>query len=90
MNENFENQLDQLNFVKFQINKSSSNISKMKIRKNLIEEAKKEIENSKADIDLKQLEVLYAEANANISNLQKTFEELVAYHNNMVVEKLSL
>ncbi|MEK4733179.1 DUF2326 domain-containing protein [Paenibacillus sp. FSL L8-0641] len=88
LNENFENQLDQLNFVKFQINKSSSNISKMKIRKNLIEEAKKEIENSKADIDLKQLEVLYAEANANISNLQKTFEELVAYHNNMVVEKI--
>lgn len=88
LNENFENQLDQLNFVKFQINKSSSNISKMKIRKNLIEEAKKEIENSKANIDLKQLEVLYAEANANISNLQKTFEELVAYHNNMVVEKI--
>lgn len=88
LNENFESQLEQLNFVKFQINKSSSNISKMNIRKNLIEEAQKEMENSKADMDLKQLEMLYAEANANMGNIQKTFEELVAYHNNMVVEKI--
>ena len=88
LNEDFESQLEQLNFVKFRINKSSSNISKMKIRKNLIEEAQKEMESSKANIDLKQLEVIYAEAEANIGKLQKTFEELVAYHNNMVVEKI--
>lgn len=88
LNEDFESQLDQLNFVKFQINKSSSSISKMNIRKNLIEEAQKEMESSKVNIDLKQLEVIYAEAKANIGNIQKTFEELVTYHNNMVVEKI--
>lgn len=88
LNEDFESQLEQLNLVKFRINKSSSNISKMNIRKNLIEEAQKEMESSKANIDLKQLEVLYAEAKANIGNIQKTFEELVTYHNNMVVEKI--
>ncbi|MEB3103400.1 DUF2326 domain-containing protein [Ferviditalea candida] len=88
LNEDFENQLEQLNIVKYRINKSSSSISKMNIRKNLIEEAQKEMESSKANIDLKQLEILYAEANANIGNLQKTFEDLVAYHNNMLVEKI--
>jgi len=88
LNEDFESQLEQLNFVKFRINKSSSSISKMNIRKNLIEEAQKEMESSKANIDLKQLEVIYAEAKANIGNIQKTFEELVTYHNNMVVEKI--
>ncbi len=88
LNEDFENQLEQLNVVRYRINKISSSISKMNIRKNLIEEAQKEMESSVANIDLKQLEVLYAETKANIAGIQKTFEDLVAYHNNMVVEKI--
>ena len=59
----------------------------MNIRKNLIEEAKAELEQSISSIDLKQLETLYLEATVNITGIQKTFEDLVAYHNNMLVEK---
>lgn len=36
---------------------------------------------------MQQLRVLYEEVSNNISGIQKTFENLVAYHNNMVVEK---
>lgn len=87
LNENFEDDLNQLNSIKYKINKTSSLISKMNIRKNLIEEAVKELEQSVSAVDLKQLETLYQEAKINVTGIQKTFADLVAYHNNMLVEK---
>lgn len=88
LNETLEEDLEQLNLVKYNINKTSSFISKLEIRKNLIEESKQELESSISHIDLQQLRILYNEVATNISGIQKTFEELVAYHNNMVVEKV--
>ena len=41
-----------------------------------------------SSIDLEQLRVLYSEVSINIDGIQKTFEDLVTYHNNMVVEKI--
>lgn len=87
LNEDFEEDLDKLNLVKYRLNRCSSTISKMLIRKELIEEAKKELENSTTAIDLKQLEILYSEAKMNVLGIQKTFSDLVLYHNTMVVEK---
>ena len=40
-------------------------------------------------IDLNQLKLLYSESKEYIPNLHKTFEDLVAYHNKMIVEKVS-
>lgn len=88
LNETLEQDLDQLNIVKYNINKISALISKLEIRKSLIEESKQELEQSISYIDLKQLKLLYNEASINVSGIQKTFEDLVAYHNNMVVEKV--
>ena len=88
LNETLEQDLEQLNVVKYNINKTSALISKLEIRKNLIEESKQDLEQSVFHIDLQQLRLLYNEATANISGIQKTFEDLVAYHNNMVVEKV--
>lgn len=88
LNENFENDLEQLNRVKYQINKASSMLSKMNVRKSIIQEAKTEMEHSVSKIDLTQLETLYCEVSSNITGIQKTFNDLVTYHNNMVVEKI--
>ena len=88
INENFEKDLDKLNKIKYRINKISSKVVKLGIRKDLIEEAKENIENSTTNIDLKQLKALYDEVKLNISGIQKTFEDLVNYHNTMIVEKL--
>ncbi|CKH11497.1 Uncharacterized protein conserved in bacteria (DUF2326) [Fusobacterium polymorphum] len=88
INENFEKDLDELNKIKYRINKISSEVVKLGIRKDLIEEAKENIENSTTNIDLKQLKELYDEAKLNVSGIQKTFEDLVSYHNTMIVEKL--
>ena len=87
-NELLEQDLEELNLVKYNINKISSLISKMEIRKNLIEEAQKELENNISSIDMQQLKVLYQEVTLNIQGIHRSFEELVAYHNKMILEKV--
>lgn len=88
LNETLEQDLELLNSTKYKINKLSSQISKLEIRKKLIEESVVELKQSISSIDLQQLKLLYNEVTTNISGIQKTFEDLVAYHNNMVVEKV--
>lgn len=88
LNETLEEDLELLNIVKYNINRTSALISKLEIRKNLIEESQRDLEQSISHIDLQQLRVLYEEVAENISGIQKTFEDLVAFHNNMVIEKV--
>jgi uncharacterized protein YydD (DUF2326 family) len=88
LNDTFEQDLDKLNSIKYQINKVSSLISKMKIRKSLIKESIIDLEQSQSSIDLTLIKNLYNEAIMNVSGIQKTFEDLVAYHNKMLIEKI--
>ena len=88
LNENFEKDLYFLNEIKYKINKSSSIISKLEIRKGMILEAKKEMEQKISNIDLKQLELLYQETKKYLPDIQKKFEDLVKYHNKMILEKI--
>ncbi|WP_273327965.1 DUF2326 domain-containing protein [Vallitalea guaymasensis] len=88
INENFEDDLQLLNNVKYKINRISSEISNLNIRKNLILESKEELSQGISDIDTNELRVLYQQAMSKISNIQKTFEDLVEYHNKMVLEKM--
>ena len=88
LNKDFEKDLEHLNDIKYNINILSSQISKLEIKKSLIEQSVQALEESKSHIDLQQLKVLYSEVTVNISGIQKTFEDLVSYHNNMVVEKI--
>jgi uncharacterized protein YydD (DUF2326 family) len=88
LNENFEKDLDKLNEVRYQVNKLSSNIGKLNIRKDLIKETEAELKSSKADIDLRQLEIIYEQATNKITTIQKSFSELVAFHNSMIEEKV--
>jgi len=88
LNKNFENDLDKLNKTKYEINKISSEISKITIRRDLIIEAEQELNSRKSDIDLRQLELIYRQATNQISGIQKTFDDLVNYHNQMIIEKV--
>lgn len=87
LNENFEADLEKLNYLKYRINKISSEIGRLNIRKNLIKETEEELKNSISKIDVKQLEIIYSQATSLIANIQKTFDDLVSYHNQMLVEK---
>ena len=88
INENFETDLDNLNNLKYKINKLSSEISNLNIRKELILEAKKELESENSNIDMQQLRQIYEQAKTSLGKLQKSFEDLVKYHNQMLSEKI--
>ena len=88
LNKNFEDDLDRLNKIRYEINKASSKINKITIRKNLIIEAEQELNSRKSDIDLEQLRLIYQQATNKTDNLQKTFDDLVKYHNQMIIEKV--
>lgn len=88
LNENFEDDLDRLNGVKYQLNLVSAEIGRLNIRRDLIIEAKRDLEQSVAQIDLRQLEQIYQQATDRVAGIQKTFEELCSFHNRMIAEKV--
>ncbi|QTH41658.1 DUF2326 domain-containing protein [Cohnella sp. LGH] len=88
LNPNYDKDLKNLNETKYQISYISSKISELSIRRDLIHEAEMELKEDQSNIDLKQLKRIYEQANNFIPNLQKTFEDLVSYHNKMIVEKI--
>lgn len=88
LNENFESDLDKLNQVRYLINMVSSEIGKLNIRRDLISEAKHDLEKSVSQIDLQQLEHIYRQATDRIEGIQKTFEDLCSFHNRMIAEKV--
>nr|WP_321357734.1 DUF2326 domain-containing protein [uncultured Draconibacterium sp.] len=87
LNENFESDLDSLNQIRYQINKLSSEIGKLNIRKEIIEETLSELEASSSNIDFEQLRQIYLQANSLLGELQRSFESMVEYHNKMISEK---
>ncbi len=88
LNENFEADLVQLNAVRYETSILSSEIGKLNIRRQLILEAQSDLENSVSNIDLRQLEYIYEQANANIKGIQKTFNDLHTFHNQMIYQKV--
>lgn len=88
INVDFEKDLNLLDEVRYKINSVSSEISTLNIRRGLIEESVAGFQSEVSNIDTKELKILYEEVKANISELHKTFEELVSYHNKMIQEKI--
>ena len=88
LNENFEKDLDKLNQVKYEVNKLSSIIGKLNIRKDLIKETEAELKSSKSNIDLRQLEIIYEQATTKVTTIQKSFSDLLSFHNTMIEEKV--
>ena len=89
INPSFEKDLSDLNQVKFDLNRYSTELSRLEMRKELIFESKNELENEKSDLNVAQIYNLYNEAKALIPNIQKSFEDTLQFHNIMIDEKLS-
>lgn len=88
LNPNFESDLDKLNKVKYHLNLTSSEISRLELRKDLILEAQKEMQSGVSTIDLNQLQQIYQQATSLVIGIQKTFQELHDFHNRMVESKI--
>lgn len=88
INEEYEEDLQKLNEVKYKVSKISSHISEISLRKNLLLETEQELKKDEVKVDLKALKEIYDVAQKDVSNIQKTFERLVHYHNHMIIEKI--
>lgn len=89
---NINPELDQdlvvLNDIKSQLNRISADITTMSIRKDIIMDTQQDFSSQKFNDDSAQLRLIYEQASALIPDLQKTFEELVQYHNQMLENKI--
>lgn len=88
LNPDFEADLDKLNKIKYQINLTSSEIGRLELRKELILEAQKDLQESKSNIDLQMLKQIYEQTTSLVSEIQKTFQDLYNFHNRMVDSKI--
>ncbi len=89
INEHYEKDLEKINYYKYNILKFSKKISELELRKNLLEETKEELESDISNLDIKLLNNLYNQATKyDLTQINKKFEEIVKYHNEMILEKI--
>jgi uncharacterized protein YydD (DUF2326 family) len=88
INPDFESDLNRLDEVKYKINLTSTAISRLKLRQSLVMEAMDDIKSNRTQIDVGQLKSLYDDVTGRLSGIQKSFEELVDFHNRMIEEKV--
>ena len=88
LNENYDNDLQNLNRIKFKINKLSSERSRLEMRKELIIESKIDLEKDISTIDVLQIRRMYEKAKSYNPAIQKTFEETLTFHNETIKQKI--
>ncbi|MFA6138600.1 MAG: DUF2326 domain-containing protein [Sulfurimonas sp.] len=88
INPNYNEELENLNQVKSKLNKLSANLGRLELRRELILESKEELEKDFAEIDVQKIKNLYDNAKKLIPSIQKSFEETLTFHNEMVKEKI--
>lgn len=88
LNENYSSDIDKLNVIKFNLNRNATELSRLEIRKDLINESKEDLEQEFTQIDTSQIKSLYEKAKSLISTIQVSFEDTVKFHNDLISEKL--
>ena len=87
LNDEYSSELSRLSEVQADMNRLATELTSLKFRKDLILESKEDLEKDLANIDTKQIKEIYEEASRFVS-IQKSFEEAVRFHNQMVAEKV--
>lgn len=87
-NANYDVDFSKINNVKAEINRMTTLVSTLELRRDLIQESRSELEEEKVEINVAQVKTIYEEAKALIPNLQKTFADTLKFHNDMVAQKL--
>lgn len=77
----------ELNNIKYKIHRNTSLIYALNVRKDIILETQKDMDKQVSNIDEKHIEQLYREAKTYLPNIQKNFDDLALYHNEMMIEK---
>lgn len=87
INENLQLDIDSLNALRAEINKVTSRTSLLSLRRELINETVESFDKQNFGEDVVQLEMIYKQASAYVPKMQRTFKELVDFHNTMLENK---
>lgn len=88
LNENYEADINALNDVKSEMNRVSTALGRMEMRKSLIDESREDLEREYAAIDVDRIQRLYEEAKYLVPSIQRSFEDTLTFHNRMISEKI--
>ncbi len=88
INKEFEKDLAALNDIKRGVTKLGTDFNLLKLRRELIVEAKKDLSDGLSNINNEQLKQIYSQVTDNIEGIHKTFGELVQFHNGMIEQKI--
>ncbi len=89
VNKNFENDIDILNGIKSEINTISTNLNRLEFRKALIEETQADLRKQSSIIDTESVKRIYEEAKAFMPDIQKSFEDTLKFHNEMIESRIT-
>lgn len=87
INPDLESDVKRLNEVKAELNRILGELTSLSIRKEIIRDAEADMANRRFDDDMASLRAIYEQASSFIPKMQHSFEELVNYHNQMLVNK---
>lgn len=88
VNKSYEEELSQLHATRHNISELSTGIGRDEMRRGLLLESKRELENEVSSVDAKWVQALYDEARLLIPDLQRTFEDTLQFHNRMVQSRM--
>jgi uncharacterized protein YydD (DUF2326 family) len=86
-NPDYEDDLRNRDKIRYQISLLSSKISRLCLKRDLIQEAVQEVDSGAIDIDIRQLEALYSQVSDSLGKIHRSFAELLDFHNKMIEEK---
>lgn len=87
-NDSYNADIEELNSIKFKESQIATIISRMEFRYDLINDNVNGLNSKQADIDTEAVKYFYQEAKALIPNLQKSFEDTLRFHNQMIDNKI--
>ncbi len=89
VNKNFQKDIDVLNGIKSKISSVSTSLSRLEFRKALIEETQADLRKQSSIIDTESVKRIYEEAKAFMPDIQKSFEDTLKFHNEMIESRIT-
>ncbi len=86
--DNYVSKLEELDAAKMELSRASALVSQIELRISVIEEARRELLGGISKVDLSELRSLYEQSKAYVPDLQRSFEDLVSFHNTMIYERV--
>lgn len=89
LEEDFQLQLDAFDQLKAELVKTATQLSSVHLRRQLIEDSARALAEDISQVSTEEIKRLYEEAKVLLPSLQRSFDESLAFHNQMVKNKLA-